>query len=89
LASFQKEIAQYAPTLKGIDIIKTPVSQIMASSPLTVKPSDSTDHCMTIISSKGIRHLPVVSNNHVLGIASVGDVVKQIMTQLRQNVSFL
>jgi len=75
--------------LKGLDIAKTPVSQIMTSNPLTVKPSDSIDYCMTIISSKGIRHLPVVSNNHVLGIVSVGDVVKQMMTQLRQNASFL
>ncbi len=75
--------------LKGLDISETPVSKIMTSNPLTVKPSDSIDHCMAIISSKGIRHLPVVSNNHVLGVVSVGDVVKHTMAQLKENASFL
>lgn len=75
--------------LKSLDIAKTSVAQIMTSNPLTVKPTDTIDHCMAIISSRGIRHLPVVSNNQVLGVVSVGDVVKQMMAQLSQNASFL
>jgi len=75
--------------LKGLNIHNTPLSEIMTKSPLSVKPTDSIDHCMAIISSRGIRHLPVVDQSKVVGIVSVGDVVKQTMNQLSQNASFL
>lgn len=75
--------------LKGLNINNTPLSEIMTKSPLSVKPTDSIDHCMAIISSRGIRHLPVVDQSKVIGIVSVGDVVKQTMNQLSQNASFL
>jgi len=75
--------------LRGLNINSTPVSDIMTKEPLTVKPSDSMDHCMAIISSRSIRHIPVVDRNKVIGIVSVGDVVKETMSQLSQNASFL
>ena len=75
--------------LRGLNINSTPVSDIMTKEPLTVKPSDSMDHCMAIISSRGIRHIPAVDRNKVIGIVSVGDVVKETMSQLSQNASFL
>ncbi len=75
--------------LRGLDIKSTSVSDIMTKEPLTVKPLDTMDHCMAIISSRGIRHIPVVDQNQVIGIVSVGDVVKETMSQLSQNASFL
>ncbi len=75
--------------LRGLNINSTPVAEIMTKEPLTVKPTDTMDHCMAIISSRGIRHIPVVDQNQVIGIVSVGDVVKETMSQLSQNASFL
>ena len=75
--------------LRGLNINSTPVSDIMTKAPLTVKPSDSKDQCMAIISSRGIRHIPVVDRNKVIGIVSVGDLVKETISQLSQNASFL
>ncbi len=75
--------------LRGLNINSTPVTDIMTKEPLTVKPTDSMDHCMGIISSRGIRHIPVLDQNQVIGIVSVGDVVKETMSQLTQNASFL
>jgi CBS domain-containing protein len=51
----------------------------MARDVITVKPTDNLDYCMELMSTKRIRHLPVVENNAVLGVISIGDVVKSII----------
>ena len=53
------------------------VSKIMTQNPLTVKLSNSLDECMAIMVHKHIRHLPVLENNKVVGVISVGDLVKR------------
>jgi CBS domain-containing protein len=45
--------------------------------------------CMGIMATKGFRHLPVVAQNTVVGVVSIGDVVKQMMSDLGEHVSFL
>jgi CBS domain-containing protein len=65
------------------------VSKIMTPNPLTVTLSNSIDECMAIMVHKHIRHLPVVENNKVLGIISVGDTVKNIMEQQGSQIKFL
>jgi CBS domain-containing protein len=51
----------------------------MARDVITVKPTDNLDYCMELMSTKRIRHLPVLENNAVLGVISIGDVVKSII----------
>ena len=75
--------------LPGLDAQTTPVSTIMTANPLTVKLGDPMDVCMGVMATRGIRHLPVVSGDQVLGIVSIGDVVKQMMNELGEHVSFL
>jgi CBS domain-containing protein len=55
------------------------IKDIMTSKILTVSPDTSTDECMTIMTSKHIRHLPVLENNKLVGLISIGDVVKRII----------
>ena len=65
------------------------VSKIMTPNPLTVALSNSTEECMAIMVHKHIRHLPVVENNKVVGVVSVGDLVKNIIELQGNQIKFL
>lgn len=75
--------------LPGLDAGATKVADVMTSNPLTVKLGDPMDLCMGLMAARGFRHLPVVANDRVVGVISIGDVVKQMMGELSQHVSFL
>jgi CBS domain-containing protein len=65
------------------------VSKIMTPNPLTVKLSNSLEECMAIMVHKHIRHLPVVENDKVVGVVSVGDLVKNIIELQGNQIKFL
>jgi CBS domain-containing protein len=65
------------------------VSKIMTVNPLTVLPSNSLEECMAIMVHKHIRHLPVLENNKVVGVISVGDLVKSIIETQGSQIKFL
>ncbi|SFH41350.1 CBS domain-containing protein [Pedobacter insulae] len=67
----------------------TPISEAMTLNPITVTSSDSIDSCMEIMTEKHIRHLPVVNENQVVGMVSIGDVVKLIIADQKQTISQL
>lgn len=57
-------------------LIEAPVSKYMTKVVITVEPDQSTDDCMRIMTDHHIRHLPVVENGRVIGVISIGDIVK-------------
>jgi CBS domain-containing protein len=57
-------------------LIEAPVSKYMTKVVITVEPDQSSDDCMRIMTDHRIRHLPVVDNGRVIGVISIGDVVK-------------
>jgi CBS domain-containing protein len=65
------------------------VSKIMTVNPLTVMLSNSLEECMAIMVHKHIRHLPVLENNKVVGVISVGDLVKSIIELQGSQIKFL
>jgi len=65
------------------------VSKIMTRNPLTVKLSNSLEECMAIMVHKHIRHLPVLENNQVTGVVSIGDLVKNIIELQGNQIKFL
>ena len=65
------------------------VSTIMTPNPLTVKLSNTLDECMAIMVHKHIRHLPVLEANKVVGVVSVGDMVKSIIELQDNQIKFL
>lgn len=75
--------------LPGLDAKQTPVSQVMTRDPVTVKPSDPLEGCMALMASRGFRHLPVLEAGAVVGVISIGDVVKETIRDLELNVGDL
>ena len=75
--------------LPGLDAKSTTVGQVMTRNPITVKLGDRVDACMGLMSSKGFRHLPVVDQGKVVGVISIGDVVKDTIRDLQLNVGEL
>ncbi len=67
----------------------TPISEAMTINPITVVATDSIELCMEIMTEKHIRHLPVVNENQVAGMVSIGDVVKFIIADQKQTISQL
>ncbi|MBU3611164.1 CBS domain-containing protein [Polynucleobacter wuianus] len=65
------------------------VSKIMTANPLTVLPSNLLEECMAIMVHKHIRHLPVVEAEKVIGVISVGDLVKSIIELQGSQIKFL
>jgi len=65
------------------------VSKIMTTKPLTVTPLNSLEECMAIMVHKHIRHLPVLHESKVVGVISVGDLVKSIIENQGSQIKFL
>jgi CBS domain-containing protein len=65
--------------LKGKFSKDTPVHEIMSREPVTVTMDDDLEHCMELMTDKRVRHLPVVEEGRLIGIISIGDVVKGII----------
>lgn len=68
---------------------ETPVSQIMTAPAVTVSPDDTIDSCMRLVTDKRIRHLPVLEHGRVIGVLSIGDLVKAILGQQRETIEQL
>ena len=68
---------------------ETLVSEIMTEKVITVSPTDSVEFCMTTMSDKKIRHLPVTENGKVAGIISIGDVVTAIINTQQETINHL
>jgi CBS domain-containing protein len=67
----------------------TPVSEIMENDVITVKASDNLEYCMELMSKSRIRHLPVIENDKIVGLVSIGDVVKAIIEVQKETIKHL
>ncbi len=75
--------------LYGKSSAETPIKEVMTPNPITILPTDSIDMCMQLMTDKHIRHLPVMDDNKLLGMISIGDVVKFIIEDQKQTISQL
>jgi len=65
--------------LQGRASADTPVRDIMTADVISVGLDDSADRCMQIVTDRRIRHLPVLDNGAVLGVVSIGDLVRAVI----------
>lgn len=75
--------------LNGKSSADTPVSDIMTGSVLTVGPGDSAHRCMRLMTEQRIRHLPVVEADKVVGMLSIGDLVKAVIDEQAEQLEQL
>jgi CBS domain-containing protein len=67
----------------------TPVRDIMSSPVRFVRPNQTTDECMTLMTERRMRHLPVLQDEKLVGMISIGDLVKNIMWEQKQTIQHL
>jgi len=75
--------------LLGRSSSDTPVSQIMTAEVLTVTRSATVNECLELMTDRRIRHLPVVEHGRVLGMLSIGDLVKAVIDDQRHHIEDL
>ena len=67
--------------LRGKTSMETPVREIMVEDVITVGPQMAIEDAMALMTEKHIRHLPVIEGTKIVGVISIGDVVKNIIAQ--------
>ena len=75
--------------LMGRSATDTPAWQIMSSPVHTVSPELSLEDCMRLVTDKRIRHLPVIEGGRVIGIVSIGDLVKAVIEDQQRTIEQL
>ena len=75
--------------LKGKSSTGTNVSEIMSTDLPIVRPSDSIEHCMQMMSDRNIRYMPVFDNGELTGIISMSDVVKETILAQKETIDQL
>jgi CBS domain-containing protein len=64
---------------KGVDTLHTPVSEVVDMETISVHPDDSVEQCMVLMTSTRTRHLPVKDHGKLIGMVSIGDIIKKIV----------
>ena len=75
--------------LKGSSSSSTSVLDIMESGMTTVHPDDSIDHCMRLCTNQRVRYLPVLEDGKTIGVLSLGDLVKAVISQQSEQIEQL
>lgn len=76
-------------TLEGRQPVDTPVRDVMSEELFCVDPGQSVDHCMSLMTGNRVRHLPVMSHEQLIGIVSIGDLVKATIAEQEQTIDEL
>jgi CBS domain-containing protein len=74
---------------EGAAVLKAKVGACMTRNPVTCAPEDTLDHLMAIMTRRRIRHIPVMRNGRMVGLISIGDVVKRKIEETEEEAAAL
>ncbi len=74
---------------EGCSPLDTPIQNVMTIKVYTVTPATNCEECMQLMTEKHIRHLPVLENDQMVGLISIGDVVKAIISSQKEFIGQL
>jgi CBS domain-containing protein len=75
--------------LHGRSSAETPVWQIMSAPVITVSWEDTVHHCMQLVTEHRVRHLPVVEKGKLIGMISIGDLVRAVIEEQQETITQL
>ena len=75
--------------LMGLSSKETPVRDIMTSPVMYVRPDQTNEECMALMTDNRVRHLPVMDNGKLIGLISIGDLVKDIIAEQKFTIQQL
>jgi CBS domain-containing protein len=75
--------------LKGRSSATTAVNEIMTREMITVGPDETVDQCMRLCTNRRVRHLPVVEDGKTIGVLSIGDLVKAVISEQTEQIEQL
>ncbi|MBU0507083.1 CBS domain-containing protein [bacterium] len=75
--------------VQGLAKPTTKISQMMSPEVLCISPDRSMPDCMNLMTNKRIRHLPVIENDKVMGIVSIGDIVNRVIMDQKTDITVL
>jgi CBS domain-containing protein len=76
----ERDYARYAASRESL-LLDEPVGNFMTRSVYYVSPQQTVEECMALMTAKHIRHLPVLEGDQLVGVISIGDVVKQLLEE--------
>lgn len=75
--------------LRGRSSAETAVWEIMSAPVITVSPDQTVQDCMQLVTERRVRHLPVMEKNQLLGIVSIGDLVRAVIEEQQETITQL
>ena len=75
--------------LRGKSSQDVPVRDIMTAEVVTVDPARTIEECMALVTNRRIRHLPVMEDGNLIGLVSIGDLVKEVIAEQEQTIKQL
>ena len=75
--------------IKGKNSNETLLKEVMTEKLITISPRTDLDECMQLMTDHRIRHLPIVENSKVIGLISIGDVVREMLVQQKTQIEEL
>ena len=75
--------------LQGKSSHDIPVREIMTAKVVTIQPSQTVEDCMAVMTARRIRHLPVMDGERLIGVLSIGDLVKEVIAEQEQTIKQL
>ena len=89
LGIFSERDCVYELSLNKDWALDAPIKKFMISPIYYITPDQTVEDCMVVMTAKNIRHLPVIQNNEVVGIISIGDVVKTVASEKDERIKDL